>query len=155
MKEEEEEVEVKEKEARAPDKEAAEKPFFDCERESSVTSLEDFVKEQKQPSKSMDFLRMQIGKGALNGFTFSERDGLLIATNADGGVRVVVPETLRAYVLKMHHNIQLAGHQGYKRTLEQIRGCFYWPGLKQDVMRWVRSCLACRKRKTQDHYEQG
>ena len=124
------------------------KPFFDCERDAEATSSEDFIKEQKGPSKSMDFLRAQIGKGMLNGFVFSERDGLLVATNADGGTKIVVPETLRAYVLKMHHNIQLAGHQGYKRTLEQIRDCFYWPGLKQDVIRWVRSCLACRRRKT-------
>ena len=62
--------------------------------------------------------------------------------------KIVVPECLRAYILRMHHNIQLAGHQGQKRVLEQIRDVFFWPGLKQDVIRWVRSCLACTRRKT-------
>src|SRR6185437_9732728 len=152
VKEEQEEKEEKERDPRAPGEAEkpveAEKPFFDCERDAEATSLEDFVKEQRRPSKSVEFLRNQIGKGIHNGFVFSERDELLVTTNAEGAVKIVVPETLRAHVLGMHHNIQLAGHQGYKRTLEQIRNCFYWPGLKQDVMRWVRACMVCRKRKT-------
>ena len=30
----------------------------------------------------------------------------------------------------------------------QISECFYWPGMKAEITRWVRACLACRKRKT-------
>ena len=48
----------------------------------------------------------------------------------------------------MHHNLELAGHQGHKRMIEQIASNFYWPGMTRDAIRWVASCSACKKRKT-------
>src|SRR4051812_17414154 len=38
-------------------------------------------------------------------------------------------------------------HQG-ERTINQVGETFYWPGMKQEITRWVKACLACRKRKT-------
>ncbi len=46
------------------------------------------------------------------------------------------------------HNSELAGPQGEKRTFLQIRDTFFWPGMKNEISRWVKACLACRKRKT-------
>jgi transposase InsO family protein len=101
-------------------------------------------------SKQMVNIRAAIGKPAQYGLSFTvEGDGLILMKHQpeDRG-KVVVPESLRAYVLKMHHNIQLAGHQGKNRTLKQVMETFYWPGMKSDVVRWVKACLACRRRKT-------
>ena len=71
-----------------------------------------------------------------------ECDGLILLKGSKEDLgRIVVPESLRAYVLRMHHNVQLAGHQGYRRMLEQIREQFFWPGLKNTVIRWTRACL--------------
>ena len=44
-----------------------------------------------------------------------------------------VPESLRACVLRMYHNTQLAAHQGKNRTLKQITESVYWPGMKADI----------------------
>src|SRR5690349_20176060 len=30
----------------------------------------------------------------------------------------------------------------------QLRETFFWPGMKNDAVRWVNACLACRRRKT-------
>ena len=62
--------------------------------------------------------------------------------------KIVVHESLRAYVLKMYYNTQLAAHQGKKRTMKQITTSFYWPGMKADVTKWVKAGLACTRRKT-------
>ena len=62
--------------------------------------------------------------------------------------RILVPEELRASVLHMHHNLELAGHQGHKRMIDQINPHFFWPGMNKDIKRWVKSCSACKKRKT-------
>ena len=79
----------------------------------------------------------------------TEPDGLVLMKRSEEDLgRIVVPESLRAFILRMHHNVQLAGHQGYKRVLDQIKEQFYWPGLKQTVIRWVRACYACKRRKT-------
>lgn len=125
------------------------KAFFDCEEDLQGTSREIFIREQQNPaSKSMQ--RMRDPKTQGKGIIFiTEPDGLLLMKHKEEDIgRIVVPESLRAYILRMHHNVQLAGHQGYRRVLEQIRDQFYWPGMKQTVIRWVRSCLACTRRKT-------
>jgi transposase InsO family protein len=69
--------------------------------------------------------------------------------------RTVVPECLRAFVLQMHHNAELAAHQGHKRVIDQISSYFFWPGMAQDAYRWVRSCSGCKKRKTPRPMRQG
>lgn len=53
----------------------------------------------------------------------SKKDGQLNAK--------VVPECLRAHILRTCHNSDLASHQGTKRTM--LVRTFYWPGMKQDI----------------------
>ena len=62
--------------------------------------------------------------------------------------RIVVPETLKAFVLYLHHGLPLSGHQGRTRTLASISERFWWSGLSKDVRRWVRSCVPCLRRKS-------
>ena len=50
--------------------------------------------------------------------------------------------------MKTFHNSALSGHQGEKRTFSQIRDSFFWPGMKKEILKWVKACLACRRRKT-------
>lgn len=38
------------------------------------------------------------------------------------------------------------GHFGAKKTFEQVKTKFYWPGYEQDVQRWVQECEQCQKR---------
>ena len=77
-----------------------------------------------------------------------ENELYVAVTPGDDRSRVAVPESLRKCVLQSYHNSELAAHQGEKRTYLQIRDTFFWPQLRKDVNRWVRACLACRKRKT-------
>ena len=121
------------------------KSFFDCEEDLQSTSRDDFAVAQAKASKLMDFVRKEIaGNPATN---FHMNDGLYVVRDKEDPTRerVVVPENLRAWVLHMHHNIELAGHQGHKRMIDQIGSHLYWP---KDIKRWVRSCSACKKRKT-------
>ena len=45
----------------------------------------------------------------------------------------------------MAHDGKLSGHLGTRKTLERIRSCFYWPGMRADVARWCRTCDICQK----------
>ncbi|XP_037576724.1 uncharacterized protein LOC119458940 [Dermacentor silvarum] len=57
--------------------------------------------------------------------------------------QLVVPQSLRQFVLKMAHAGVLAGRQGIKRTTDRILEEFYWPGVQAEVTRFVRSCDIC------------
>ena len=65
----------------------------------------------------------------------------------DSNTQLVVPQSLKAFVLWRHHGLPLSGHQGRKRTYSNVRRRFYWKGMYTDVRRWVRSCSRCWRRK--------
>ena len=71
--------------------------------------------------------------------------------NADANVKrsiIVVPNELKAFVIYLHHNFLLGGHQGRKRTTISIEKAFWWRGMSGDVRRWIKSCVPCKRRKT-------
>ena len=80
---------------------------------------------------------------------FEIRDGLVtVLDKKSGKPKIVVPESLKAFILGMHHGLPLTGHPGRNRTLNLIRKRYWWKGLNGDVRRWVRACHSCGRRKT-------
>ena len=61
--------------------------------------------------------------------------------------RLVVPDSLKAFVLWRHHGLPLAGHHGRKRVYESISRRFWWKGMWKTVRDWVRACDMCSRRK--------
>ena len=58
----------------------------------------------------------------------------------------VLPSSLRADTLKLNHDIPSAGHQGFEKTLEQLRQNAYWVSMAKDVERYCRECT-CQQSK--------
>ncbi|KAK7092164.1 hypothetical protein V1264_009758 [Littorina saxatilis] len=59
--------------------------------------------------------------------------------------QVVVPETLREGILRLSHDVPMAGHLGTKKTQDRLWHSFYWPGMGGDIRRYVQSCDACQR----------
>lgn len=59
--------------------------------------------------------------------------------------QIVVPTRFRLHILKVAHESIMAGHQGVRRTTDRILGDFYWPGMHEDIKRFVRSCDVCQR----------
>jgi len=57
--------------------------------------------------------------------------------------RLVVPAELRPDMLHYAHEDYQGGHQGITRMHEKLRSEFYWPGMYQDVQRYVKECVDC------------
>lgn len=78
---------------------------------------------------------------AAAGEKFHRRDGILYhqysPPGADSNIQdieqLVLPSPLRSIVLKLAHNIPMAGHLGKKTTVNRILSRFYWPGLHHNV----------------------
>jgi hypothetical protein len=60
---------------------------------------------------------------------------------------VVVPKTLRRFVLEKAHDAIMGGHLGVSRTYQQIHGRYWWPGCLEDVTCYVSSCDECQRKK--------
>ena len=59
--------------------------------------------------------------------------------------QVVLPESLRKYVMSIVHDTITGGHLGIRKTREKITSNFYWPGIDGDVARYCHSCNVCQK----------
>ena len=85
---------------------------------------------------------------ASTGRFYKNTEGLLMRKAEAGKIdRVVVPESLKAFILRRYHGLPISGHVGRRRTYAQISSAYYWPNMSKDVKRWVQACLACRRRK--------
>jgi hypothetical protein len=52
--------------------------------------------------------------------------------------KYVVPVSLRPMVLDYYHDSTLSAHLGVNKTLKRISKVFYWPNIRNDVVRYVR-----------------
>ena len=48
-------------------------------------------------------------------------------------------------VMSVNHESAFSGHLGPKKTEVRILPNFFWPGLRQDVIRFCRSCDVCQR----------
>ena len=75
-----------------------------------------------------------------------DKQGLLRIQQPTGNL-VAASTALRAFLLRLYHSSPMAGHMGSDRTLEAMRRHFYWPGMKKDIRKWIKSCHTCAIRK--------
>jgi hypothetical protein len=59
--------------------------------------------------------------------------------------QLVVPEKLRGHVLRVGHDIPMAGHLASQKTQDCIWLHFYWPGMCGDIRRYCQSCDMCQR----------
>ena len=86
------------------------------------------------------------------GFYYS--DGLLYRKwrpegSTEGDVRtckqLVLPQQCRLPVLRLAHDVPMAGHMGITRTKDRLLQRYYWPGIFTDAANYCRSCEVCQK----------
>ena len=148
--------------------------FFPPEDKEASTP-EEWIALQKEDGWCKRIVK-RIGKKNAKPIPFAIRDGLLckkanlieesheVATSLEeafnkprqvakhGGPtrqkwRIVVPQSLKAQMLRRTHGLPIAGHMGRKRTYENLSAKFHWKGMYSDVKRWVRACSSCTRRK--------
>ena len=74
-----------------------------------------------------------------------ENDILLYTS--DDIARVVVPKQMTPIVLKVHHDLSLAGHRDFEKTYKSISSRYFWFGMHGDVKNYCSSCHLCQTKK--------
>jgi hypothetical protein len=54
---------------------------------------------------------------------------------------------MRENLLKEKHSGSLAGHFGKNKTLAQLSAYYFWPGMQDDVKKFVERCRICQHAK--------
>ena len=66
-----------------------------------------------------------------------------------------VPNDMVQRVMESEHNTKVAGHMGQDKTIELIRGNFWWPKMNERIIDFVRSCPKCQQNKAKRHPPYG
>lgn len=104
---------------------------------SNFPSLQEILKSQKDN-------QMPVGKG------FVQRDGIIYYHG-----RVWIPSDTRISVIAACHSIAPYHHPGVKRTKATIMKVFNWPGIHEDVVQYLQSCIYCQRSRSGKERLQG
>lgn len=69
--------------------------------------------------------------------------------------KLVIPKESRLKVLGESHDSPTSGHFGNFKTYSLLLRHYYWPGMRVDCARFVKSCLECQKVKHSNSGPQG
>ena len=82
----------------------------------------------------------------------TDSQGLL---NYNGKLYVPEEASVRAELLKRHHDDPLAGHFGVEKTTELIGRKYFWQNMKGDIKEYVNTCDICQRVKVKRHRPYG
>lgn len=74
-------------------------------------------------------------------------DYTYLITICNDEIEVVDLETERVKRLTEYHESLCGGHQGTARLYARIRADFYWKGMRQDIINFVKTCESCQRYK--------
>ena len=57
--------------------------------------------------------------------------------------QVVIPTSVRPPIIEMAHD-GVSGHLGIHKTYKKILQHFFWPGMKQDMTKFIKTCHICQ-----------
>ena len=72
-------------------------------------------------------------------------DGILHRQGDQDHTQLVLPVSYRQQVLELGHSMPLSGHMGITATVQRIGAHYWWPGITQDIRRYVKSCHQCQR----------
>ena len=86
-----------------------------------------------------------------DGLTWEE-DGMVYMEER---IYVLNSKKIREEILEENHNSVDVGHLGQYRMLELLKRNYWWPGLKEDIKKYVQGCFMCQQNKVQHQKKLG
>jgi hypothetical protein len=104
----------------------------------------DKIKEMSKLDTTYLKLAEQVKEGIVRWYWLE--DGLLY-TN---GHRLYIPiGGLQRDLLKESHDSKWVGHPGMERMYALLSRSYYWPGMREEVELYMRTCLVCQQGKVE------
>jgi hypothetical protein len=106
-----------------------------------------------RPKKEREELAKQEGRDAYYARDWAQdREGIVTFR---GFTYVPNVGGLRAEVIMTNHDLPWAGHYGVRRTLDLVARKYFWPGMRRDVIQYIKDSAMCAKTKPVRHKPWG
>ena len=69
--------------------------------------------------------------------------------------RIYIPNNkkLKEKILWENHNFVDVGHLGQQRMMKLLKQNYWWPGLKEDIKKYIQECFKCQQNKVQHQWK--
>jgi len=75
---------------------------------------------------------------------FVVEDEILYKISPQGSRLPFIPKALRESILQYFHDSPMAGHFGYRKTLQRLLRRVFWFGMHEDIYAYIRTCHICQ-----------
>ena len=101
------------------------------------------------PKEAAQMLNKKYSKGPKDNDFIIKINNKLLCRELEGRLQVLIPldDNVIKKVLYHHHDAPMSGHLGRTRTQNRIQQTYYWPGIRNDVKKYVNECLKCQVHK--------
>ncbi|KAL4282674.1 hypothetical protein GQ457_16G021220 [Hibiscus cannabinus] len=115
------------------------------------STLIQLIREKKLCDRAIAAHVQDIAEGKPTEFRFRD-EGVLCFKD-----RIVVPDDseLRRTILTEAHSSPFAMHPGSTKMYRDLKGEYYWVGLKKDVAEFVSKCMVCQRVKVEHQFPSG
>lgn len=79
-------------------------------------------------------------------------DGILLHKN-----KIFVPnfQDLKCIIFHEMHNVPYARHPGYQKAVAAIKSHYFWPTMKEEIIKYIARCMECQKVKAKNRHPVG
>jgi len=67
----------------------------------------------------------------------------------DGQIYISNNKKIQEQVLQKNYDFIDVSHPGQSRMLELIKQNYWWPGIKEDIKKYIQECFKCQQNKVQ------
>ena len=67
----------------------------------------------------------------------------------EGRIYMLNNKKLKKEILEENHNSVYVRHPGQQRMLKLIKENYWWPGIKEDIKKYIQGCFKCQQNKVQ------
>ena len=128
------------------------------EEKGVLNATPEQIQEWQEADETLENIRKLIEvesmKDSESGTKFARKAGLLYRIWKPKGVKkggaqeceqLVLPAPCRSVVLRLAHEVPMAGHLGVTKTKDRVLQRYYWPGIFKDVAQYCRTCEVCQR----------
>jgi len=120
------------------------------ENNSDIDNIFNINTEQLQKLQEDDVnVQKCLQRKSTNKRKYASNKGIIYEITIEEGKetehKIVLPTKLHEKIMNLGHDIPMAGHLGYKKTLSRIKQHFVWPGMTKDVREYCSTCDICQK----------
>jgi len=71
--------------------------------------------------------------------------------------QIYIPNSqkIKERILKENHELADVGHLGQQQMMELIKRNYWWPGIKNNVKKYIQGCFKCQQNKVQHMKKAG